>query len=105
MREEYKTCENCKFEDRSEFEQPCCSCIHNATERFEPKENSWIPCSVRPPEEYGRYLATVEIGSYDSRQRMIKEVIFKNGKFYRQGIGNIVLAWMPLPELYKGGAE
>lgn len=98
-----KTCENCKYEDRSEYEQPCCSCIHNAVERFQPKDSNWIPCSERLPEKENRYLATVEIGSYTLRFRMVKMVIFKNGRFYQQGKGNDVIAWQSLPEIYEGG--
>lgn len=32
-----KTCENCKHESKDATEFPCSCCIHNATDKFEPK--------------------------------------------------------------------
>lgn len=57
-----------------------------------PSANQWIPCSERLPEEDGRYLCTysdfgvcVDFGLYTDGQWIIEPV-----------------AWMPLPEPWKG---
>ena len=60
----------------------------------------WIPCSERLPEKSSTYLATVDYGEYGkaSGQRF----------FYGGCLGwndDAVVAWMPLPEPYRGGEE
>lgn len=62
----------------------------------------WIPCCERLPEEDGLYLITVKRkyveGEYVSAAR------FADGVICYQYVGDIV-AWMPLPEPYKGEEE
>ena len=61
----------------------------------------WIPCSERLPEKSGRYLVTnTRLGAFE-----VTWNIFYNGKgeapegwLYEDG----TIAWMPLPEPYKG---
>jgi hypothetical protein len=56
----------------------------------------WIPCSERLPEESGCYLVSVK---NDHERRYSKTSWFgKDGWFARQD----VIAWMPLPEEYRG---
>mgnify|MGYP003302346752 CR=1 FL=1 len=67
----------------------------------------WIPCSKRLPEEpkgnpifgYKRvelYLISVKNADYPFRA-------FWNGKIFTDGFGKVdAIAWMPLPEAYKG---
>ena len=65
---------------------------HAPTITPEPK---WIPCSERLPDTNGDYLVTGRQGAVNKRR-------FEDGRWY----GNwAVLAWMPLPEPYKGEQE
>ena len=65
------------------------------------QEPRWIPCSERLPEKSGRYLVTnTRLGAFE-----VTWNIFYNGKgeapegwLYEDG----TIAWMPLPEPYKG---
>lgn len=69
----------------------------------------WIPVTERLPEEDGRYLVTCE-GEYG---RVVMPLSYRRIRrrdiFYDHDIeyGDIeycgVIAWMPLPEPYKGG--
>lgn len=66
-----------------------------------PSAQQWIPCSERLPEKSGRYLVTnTRLGAFE-----VTWNIFYNGKgeaqegwLYEDG----TIAWMPLPEPYKG---
>lgn len=60
---------------------------------IEPQQ--WIPVTERLPEENGDYLVTGRQGAVNKRR-------YDDGHWY----GNwAVVAWMPLPEPWKGGAE
>lgn len=74
----------------------------------------WIPCEERLPEEDGHYLASygdhVGILAYGKplmpmNGRLTKKPRWyhwdREGDYYRDG----VVAWMPLLEPYKGGAD
>ena len=58
----------------------------------------WIPCSERLPENYGNVIACFSTGT-------VTELLYKGGGLF-QGIyeysTNVIIAWMPLPEPYKG---
>lgn len=56
----------------------------------------WIPCSERLPEEDGIYLVTVNF--LNDRPTFAD---FMNGRWITHMDDN-VLAWMPLPDIYKG---
>ena len=63
----------------------------------EAKKDGWIPCSERLPEEEGMYLITSNLfGSLEVQY-----------VFYSENVQMFVcngtpVAWMPLPEPYKG---
>lgn len=74
---------------------------HAPTVKTEPQ---WIPCSERLPTESGKYLVTVK---NLTRFWILKEPVFvcnyEFNEFMFQGWeDNEVIAWMPLPEPYKG---
>ena len=91
----------------------------------------WIPCTERLPEKNGRYLVTRKFSSlfnslsrkFSSLFNSLDDVFIVN---YSEFMGvcvlkriwwisnpvkpfieeiNDVIAWMPLPELYKGGEQ
>ena len=61
--------------------------------------SKWIPCSERLPEATGFYLVTKSQGS-----GQILMAIGHYSSYGWSGIGHFheALAWMPLPEPYKG---
>ena len=71
-------------------------------------EQQWIPCSERLPEESGQYLITVRYKHVDGYEDVYAEHgEWGNGKwdmfcFGHCGEVESILAWMPLPEPYKG---
>ena len=75
------------------------------------RENRWIPCSDRLPEEDGRYLVTLENGHEKILNYATTQTIrYPQGFYYITEDGfawrqtqNLVTAWMPLPEPWKGG--
>ena len=70
-----------------------------------PSAKQWIPCSERLPEEFKRVLCCT-----DKEEMFLACVyIFDNGYTFdneeRMMWDGDVVAWMPLPEPYKGGDE
>lgn len=87
------------------------------------EEPQWIPCSERLPEEH-EWMGTKRFGTTISDEvyvtfenpkgeRFCKHLSFQNGKlssfdqstidaFYK---GSKPIAWMPLPEAWRGDAE
>ena len=77
------------------------------------KENTWIPCSERIPEEPKEnpvfdgkylevYLVTTKYGS-NEQDKVYPFRAFWNGINFTDGRNILdVIAWMPLPEPYKG---
>ena len=75
-----------------------------ALERMLSDCGGWIPCSERLPSEEGKYLATGKHGAVYMAE-FVKGAI--NGKpvnaWYRVGSTKTgVIAWMTLPQAYKG---
>ena len=83
-------------------------------------EQRWIPCSERLPEEYGEFLVTMtekakakDLG-FDIDETYIRKMRYNsNGwqlprhipSWINEAVKDEVLAWMPLPEPYKGGEQ
>lgn len=72
-------------------------------------EHKWIPCSERLPEENGQYLITIK---YKHVNDSYEDVYAEHGEwldgkwdmfcFGHCGEVEDIIAWMPLPEPYKG---
>lgn len=61
----------------------------------------WIPCSERLPEEYQAVLATLNNGELTYAWRFdVDEWVICEGD--RNATTDDILAWMPMPEPYKG---
>ena len=64
-------------------------------------EQQWIPCSERLPEEYQAVLATLNNGELTYAWRFdVDEWVICEGD--RNATTDDILAWMPMPEPYKG---
>ena len=81
------------------------SIVQKVSEEY---NNCWIPCSERLPEHNGVYFVTLDD---DVMPRCIDVRNFRNGKFEQRFIVSPLqdkclerreVAWMPLPEPYKG---
>ncbi len=62
-----------------------------------PSAQPWIPCSERLPKEMGTYMATIDYGEHG--------IVSGQRYYYGQNLGwmdDCVIAWMPLPEPWKG---
>lgn len=70
------------------------------TVEAEREEHLWIPVTERLPEEDGRYLCTYKNDAYGDGI-CIDFGLYEDGEWYVSG----AIAWMPLPEPYKEGAE
>lgn len=62
--------------------------------------NDWIPCEERLPEQSGLYLITVITNDKTHTKAGID--FFYDASYWNYYGGNVV-AWMPLPEPWKGG--
>lgn len=60
------------------------------------KQPRWIPCSERLPEEYAQYLICYEDG--ECFVYWLEDADWARGVIEKEHI----IAWMPLPEPYKG---
>ena len=73
---------------------------------IEVPEPKWIPCSERLPSEDGFYIATCDGEICGEEQPFTGFAEFENRKWVDdEDDYQCVLAWMPLPEPYKGGDE
>lgn len=78
--------------------------------RNEKRQDEWIPVTERLPEENGEYLVTRE--AYIDRENrnmiFVRDIAYftinygLNNGFHK---ANTVIAWQPLPELYKEGEK
>ena len=64
------------------------------------KKNNWIPASI-PPAQDGLYLTTIGFPTF----KCLQICDFKEGiwELDTAGIDYAVLAWQPLPAVYKAG--
>lgn len=71
------------------------------------QQTTWIPCSERLPESAGVYIVTEKVFRLDDREHkgkyktMVEPVEYCNDKWQRANFFDVI-AWMPLPEPYKG---
>lgn len=63
------------------------------------KSKGWIPVSERLPEKDGEYLC-----DYNGHIH-IGQVINKHFRHYGEIADHLIIAWMPMPEPYKGGDD
>ena len=60
-------------------------------------EQRWTPVSEKQPEETGTYMTTIDYGEYG---------LVTGQRYYHGGVlgwnDECVIAWMPLPEPWKG---
>lgn len=69
-----------------------------------PAEPLWIPCSERLPEISDNYLVTRDIiRGYEPEACAID--YFEADQLNWDGYGNLVIAWMPRPEPFKGDSN
>lgn len=69
----------------------------------EPKQGEWIPCSESLPKRQGYYICTCKDGSKYKRTTVVK---WSNGwQLTGARAYWVVLAWMPLPEPWKGADD
>ena len=66
------------------------------------REPHWIPCSEDMPKKPCECLATIEVQTWEITHRIVRKTKFASGRF--KGADK-VLAWMPLPEPWKGEEE
>lgn len=68
-------------------------------------QGEWIPCSERLPDEKGEYLVTYHPCYWDDVRTDIRVGIdsFRGKTTWAKHKHQRVIAWMPLPEPYKGG--
>ena len=72
-------------------------------EYVESNEPHWIPVTEQLPKEDGSYLVS---GKWGSGKESVGDCEFSVEDGYFQTAWNFdVLAWMPLPEPYKGDTE
>ena len=74
-----------------------------------PKDSKWIPCSERLPDEHENYIVTVcdECNMIWAETVVVLAEYFEGSWLWYEGgdeydITDMVIAWMPLPEPYKG---
>lgn len=66
-------------------------------------DGGWIPVSKRLPEEIGYYLVTLKrkLPNEDYSDRVVALYNKYDNSF--MSYNNLIIAWRPLPEPYKGG--
>lgn len=79
------------------------SCMDEAKEINVHGKDSWIPVSKRLPEEIGYYLVTLKrkLPNEDYSDRVVALYNKYDNSF--MSYNNLIIAWQPLPEPYKGG--
>lgn len=69
------------------------------------RRQQWIPCSDKFPETVGRYLVTAVWEDGDFKKHSVYDAVYgSDGIWHVQDYAPApykVVAWMPLPELYK----
>lgn len=98
---------------------PTFNLIMEEVENLPSTQSQWIPCSKRLPEANGRYLVTrglnacgamwnrVYIINYSDLMGLKSERIWWGGNVGKSDFERFddVIAWMPLPESYRGESD
>lgn len=61
---EFESCDKCKHNMKMPNEEPCCGCIHNAVDKFEPKTNADYIREMSD-EKLAEFLECVEAAGYN----------------------------------------
>ncbi len=74
------------------------------------QQPQWIPCSERLPEEYGNYLVSIrgeepDIGTINPKDERGWSLCDATGFYWASEKKLDVIAWMPLPESYRGDSN
>lgn len=67
------------------------------------RENKWIPVTERLPEKTGDYLVTTTNGYVQIAKWGFD--LYKNSGWSGKHLAKCIIAWMELPEAYKGEAK
>lgn len=94
-------CTDCKEYDTENHRCPRWNkVIRRTLEENQPKQGEWIPCSERLPEEEGIYLVTATNYIFDTEEIAVGTCYFNTE--YGFSNNRKILAWMPLPDPWKG---
>ena len=115
---EYKRCDKCRYHDicGSDIGSIETISLRETVESYAEmngllehmhyvNDQKWIPCSDRLPDKDGRYLIYYDYGcieclDYADGWNCRRDYL--SGEIYRDYESHSVVAWMPLPEPYKG---
>lgn len=62
----------------------------------------WIPASI-PPAQDGLYMTTIKVSDGKNAFKYLHIEEMRDGIWCKESDYVTILAWMPLPELYKAG--
>lgn len=96
-------CETCLHKGKAWDEEPCDGCTQNDS-KYEP-DNGWIPVSERLPKYDGEMYLVTDYCEQINRRRIHVSYCYVNREGFWSDVpmGYKVIAWMPLPDPYKGG--
>lgn len=79
-------------------------CVETAA-RYKRSDRNWIPVEEGLPEETGYYLAQLsrKLPNEDYSDRVV--VLYNGEEKEFMCYANLIIAWRPLPERYKGGDD
>ena len=103
--EEHEWCHDCKEYDQ---EKHCChrwtKVIRNTVEEIKTKYWRWIPVTEALPEEKGEYLVSYHPCHWNtvSEKVLVGMDTFKGKTTWAKKKYQKVIAWMPLPEPWRG---
>ena len=66
------------------------------------KKDNWIPASI-PPAQDGLYLTTVQVSDGQNSFKYLHIEEFRDGIWGKATDIVTILAWQPLPAVYKAG--
>lgn len=78
----------------------CSNCGADMRGSAAANRSAWIPCSERMPHIYGRYLVTTKI--FDNN--VVETNVWDDEEQRWCWVGEVI-AWMPLPEPWKGADD